>query len=50
MIVAVSGGATRAGLWGAAVLDRVLQAQQQNGPALFAVSSVSGAPSARLER
>jgi hypothetical protein len=42
MIVAVSGGATRAGLWGAAVLDRVLQAQQQNGPALFAVSSVSG--------
>ena len=42
MIVAVSGGATRAGLWGAAVLDRVLQAQQQNGPVLFAVSSVSG--------
>jgi hypothetical protein len=42
IIVAVSGGATRAGLWGAAVLDQVLQAQQQNGPALFAVSSVSG--------
>ena len=42
IIVAVSGGATRAGLWGAAVIDRVLQAQQENGPALFAVSSVSG--------
>jgi hypothetical protein len=42
IIVAVSGGATRAGLWGAAVLDHVLQAQQPNGPALFAVSSVSG--------
>jgi hypothetical protein len=42
IIVAVSGGATRAGLWGAAVLDRVLQAQQPNGPALFAISSVSG--------
>lgn len=42
IIVAVSGGATRAGLWGAAVLDQVLQAQRQGGPALFAVSSVSG--------
>ena len=42
VIVAVSGGATRAGIWGAAVLDQVLQAQQQGGPALFAVSSVSG--------
>lgn len=42
IIVAVSGGATRAGLWGAAVLDQVLRAEQQNGPALFAVSSVSG--------
>lgn len=42
VIVAVSGGATRAGLWGAAVLDRVLRAQQNDGPALFAVSSVSG--------
>ena len=42
IIVAVSGGATRAGLWGAAVIDRVLQAQQNDGPALFAVSSVSG--------
>ena len=42
IIVAVSGGASRAGLWGAAVLDHVLQAQQPNGPALFAVSSVSG--------
>jgi hypothetical protein len=42
IIVAVSGGATRAGLWGAAVLDRVLQAQQPNGPTLFAVSSMSG--------
>lgn len=42
VIVAVSGGATRAGLWGAAVLDRTLRAQRENGPALFAVSSVSG--------
>jgi hypothetical protein len=42
IIVAVSGGATRAGLWGAAVLDQVLRAQQQDGPSLFAVSSVSG--------
>jgi hypothetical protein len=42
IIVAVSGGATRAGLWGSAVIDRVLQAQQDGGPALFAVSSVSG--------
>lgn len=42
IIVAVSGGATRAGLWGAAVIDQVLQAQKQDGPALFAVSSVSG--------
>ena len=42
VIVAVSGGATRAGLWGAAVLDRELRAQQPDGPALFAVSSVSG--------
>jgi hypothetical protein len=42
VIVAVSGGATRAGLWGAAVLDRVLRAQQPDGPTLFAVSSVSG--------
>jgi len=42
VIVAVSGGATRAGLWGAAVLDRVLRAQRPGGPALFAVSSVSG--------
>ena len=40
--VAVSGGATRAGLWGAAVLDQVLKAQKQGGPSLFAVSSVSG--------
>jgi hypothetical protein len=42
IIVAVSGGATRAGLWGAAVLDHVLQGQQPNGAALFAISSVSG--------
>ena len=42
IIVAVSGGATRAGLWGAAVLDQVLQAQRKGGPALFAISSVSG--------
>jgi len=42
IIVAISGGATHAGLWGAAVLDRVLRAQRPDGPALFAVSSVSG--------
>jgi hypothetical protein len=50
VIVAVSEGATRAGLWGAAVLDRVLQAQQPGGPALFAVSSVSGAHLVSPER
>lgn len=42
IIVAISGGATRAGLWGAAVVDQVLQAQKPDGPALFAISSVSG--------
>jgi hypothetical protein len=42
IIVAVSGGATRAGLWGAAVVDLTLRAQRQEGPALFAVRSVSG--------
>jgi hypothetical protein len=42
VIVAISGGATRAGLWGAAVVDQVLRAQQPDGPALFAISSVSG--------
>jgi hypothetical protein len=42
VIVAISGGATRAGLWGAAVIDRVLRAQTENGPHLFAISSVSG--------
>lgn len=42
IIVAVSGGGTRAGLWGAAVMDQVLRAQQPDGPAPFAVSSVSG--------
>jgi len=42
IIVAVSGGATRAGLWAASVLQRVVQAEQPGGPALFAISSVSG--------
>ena len=42
VIVAISGGATRAGLWGAAVLDQVLRNQRADGPALFAISSVSG--------
>jgi hypothetical protein len=42
VIVAVSGGATRAALWGAAVIDQVLQADQKSGAALFAISSVSG--------
>ncbi|HLY55368.1 MAG TPA: hypothetical protein VKS60_07425 [Stellaceae bacterium] len=42
VVVAVSGGATRAGLWGLAVLDQVLRAQTDKGGKLFAVSSVSG--------
>jgi hypothetical protein len=42
VIVAMSGGATMAGLWGASVLDRVLQLQRPDGPAVFAISSVSG--------
>ena len=42
VIVDMSGGATRAGVWGAVVLDEVLRAQRSGGPALFAVSSVSG--------
>src|SRR5262249_36555766 len=35
IIVAVSGGATRAGLWGAAVPDPRLPARRPNSPALF---------------
>lgn len=45
IIVAVSGGATRAAVWAAAVLDAVEQARGDAGagrPAVFAVSSVSG--------
>jgi hypothetical protein len=42
VIVSMSGGATMAGLWGASVLDRVLQLRRPDGPALFAISSVSG--------
>ena len=45
IIVAVSGGATRVGLWGAAVIDRVLQAQRES-PA----GTAEGWPSAVLLR
>src|SRR5215211_5753589 len=42
IIVAVSGGASRAAVWGAQVLQEVEEAQVPGGPAVFAVSSVSG--------
>ena len=42
IIVAVSGGASRAAVWGAQVLQEVEQASVPGGPAVFAVSSVSG--------
>ena len=42
IIVAVSGGASRAAVWGAQVLQKVEEAQVPGGPAVFAVSSVSG--------
>jgi hypothetical protein len=42
IIVAASGGATKAGLWAARVLYDIEQASGRGGPAVFAVSSVSG--------
>ena len=42
IIVAVSGGATRAAIWGERVLYEVEQASGSGGPRIFAVSSVSG--------
>lgn len=42
IIVAVSGGASRAAVWGAQVLQEVEEASLPGGPAVFAVSSVSG--------
>jgi hypothetical protein len=42
VIVAVSGGATRAGLWGARVLQAVDEAAPNQHHVIFAVSSVSG--------
>jgi hypothetical protein len=42
IIVAVSGGASRAAVWGAQVLQDVEEASVPGGPAVFAVSSVSG--------
>ena len=42
IIVAISGGASRAGIWGAQVLAAVDAAAGQRNAAVFAVSSVSG--------
>src|SRR5215472_2206154 len=42
VIVAISGGATRAGLWGARVLQAVDEAAGEKRNPVFAVSSVSG--------
>jgi len=42
VIVALSGGASRAGLWGARVLAEADAAAAAGGTAIFAVSSVSG--------
>jgi cobalamin synthase len=43
IIVAVSGGASRAAVWGASVLQKVEEATPTvHGPTVFAVSSVSG--------
>jgi hypothetical protein len=42
IIVGVSGGASRAAVWGAQVLQDVEEASVPGGPAVFAVSSVSG--------
>lgn len=42
IIVAVSGGASRAAVWGGQILQDVERASVPGGPAVFAVSSVSG--------
>ncbi len=42
VIVAISGGATMAGLWGARVLSEIEDAGGAGRPSVFAVSSVSG--------
>jgi hypothetical protein len=42
IIVAASGGATKAGLWAARVLYDIEQSTGAGGPAVFAISSVSG--------
>jgi hypothetical protein len=42
IVVAISGGASRAGIWGAQVLGAVEAAAGHNNAAVFAVSSVSG--------
>jgi hypothetical protein len=42
VIVAISGGASRAAIWGARVLSDVERASGPGGPVVFAVSSVSG--------
>jgi hypothetical protein len=42
VVVAISGGASRAGIWGARVLGALEAADGRNNAAVFAVSSVSG--------
>jgi hypothetical protein len=42
VVVAISGGASRAGIWGARVLGALDAADGRNNAAVFAVSSVSG--------
>jgi hypothetical protein len=42
IILALSGGATRAGIWGERVLSEVEEATSGTGPQIFAVTSVSG--------
>lgn len=42
VIVAISGGAARAALWGAAVLEQADRAAEGHDAAIFAISSVSG--------
>ena len=42
VVVAISGGATRAAIWGARVLRELERASGPGGPSVFAVSSVSG--------
>ena len=42
IVVAISGGAARAGLWGAAVLDRIDREAAGQDAAIYAISTVSG--------